>query len=245
MSINPDVDGIGPLGQQANGAQAEVAAPVAVATPPMPLPFLNIAPAFEPPAAPQAPPWEAQVVAVPARARKRRGWIVPAAIAAVGLIASGTLGYFLYTTTVQREAARHQLAAAQATLKDTQGQLAARKATDAYLEMYESNSGRVMTEYENVVACNSYATCRAAAQDLLTDLRAFQAARSGLAVPSALASADSEVGDALSAAIAADQELISGMDTNDDAKIKDGFAKLPAAMLSFAKAEVVLAGNFS
>lgn len=245
MSINPDVDGIGPLGQQANGAQAEVTTPVAIATPPMPLHALSVAPAYEAPAPPQAPPWEAQVVAVPARARKRRGWIVAAAIAAVGLVASGTLGYFLYTTTGQRDAARHQLATTQATLKDTQGQLAARKATDAYLEMYESNSGRVMTEYENVVSCNSYATCRPAAQDLLTDLKAFQAARSTIAVPSALANADSEVGDALSAAIAADQELIIGMDTNDDAKIKDGFAKLPAAMLSFAKAEVVLAGNFS
>lgn len=240
MSINPDVDGIGPLGQQANGAQAEVTAPVAVATPPMPLPVLDIAPAFEPPAAPQAPPWEAQVVAVPARARKRHGWIVPAAIAAVGLIASGTLGYFLYTTTVQRDAARHQLAAAQATLKDTQGQLAARKATDAYVAMYITNSGKVATEYENEVLCDSYFTCLTAAQNALNDMKQFQAARAGATVPSALASADSQTGDALSAAIAADQELITGMQNNDKSKFNDGYDKFNAAMLSFFKAQSVM-----
>jgi hypothetical protein len=245
MSINPDVDGIGPLGQQANGAQAEVTAPVAVATPPMPLPVLNIAPAFEPPAAPQAPPWEAQVVAVPARARKRRGWIVPAAIAAVGLIASGALGYFLYTTTVQRDAARHQLAASQATLKDTQAQLAARKATDAYLNLYVLSSGRVETDYQALFVCDSYSTCRSAAQDALTDMKAFQSARAAMSVPAAMASADSQLGDALSSAIAADQEVISAMDNDDRTKLDDGYKKFNEAMLSFAKAETALALTFS
>jgi len=245
MSINPDVDGIGPLGQQANGAQAEVTAPIALATPPMPLPVLNIAPAFEPPAAPQAPPWEAQVVAVPARARKRRGWVVPAAIAAVGLIASGTLGYFLYTTTVQRDAARHQLAATQATLKETQGQLATRKATDAYLNLYVLSSGRVETDYQTLFVCDTYSTCRSAAQDALTDMKAFQSARAAMSVPAAMASADSQLGDALSSAIAADQEVISAMDNDDRTKLDDGYKKFNEAMLSFAKAETALALTFS
>jgi hypothetical protein len=59
-------------------------------------------------------------------------------------------------------------------------------------------------------------------------------------VPAALASADSQIGDALSAGIAAGQELITGMDTDDNAKIKEGFKKLDAAMLSFAKAQAAL-----
>ncbi len=245
MSLNPDIDAIGPLGQRTIGAEADAATPLAVATPPIPLPVLNIAPAYEPPAPPQAPPWEAQVVAVPARARKGRGWIVSAAVAVVGLIASGTLGYFLYTTTGQRDSARHELATTQATLKDTQGQLAARKATDAYVSMYVTNSGRLTTDYENVVICDSYVTCRTAAQDALTDMKQFQSARASATVPSALASADSQIGDALSAAIAADQEFISGMDTNNKAKIDEGYNKFNAAMLSFAKAESAIAAGLS
>lgn len=244
MSLNPDVDGIGPFGQQTNGAQAEVTTPVAIATPPMPLPALSVAPAYEAPAPPQAP-WEAQVVAVPARARKRRGWIVPAAIAAVGLIASGTLGYFLYTTTGQRDAARHQLASTQVALADTKGQLAARKATDAYLNLYVLSSGRVETDYQTLFVCESYGTCRSAAQDALTDMKAFQSARAAMSVPSAMASADSQLGDALSAAIAADQEVITAMDNDDRTKLDDGYKKFNEAMLSFAKAETALALTFS
>jgi len=106
--------------------------------------------------------------------------------------------------------------------------------------MYVQNSGRVTTDYENVVACNSYVTCRTSAQDALTDLKTFQSARSSSVVPSALTSADSQIGDALSAALAADQELITGMDTDDNAKVKEGFKKLDQAMLSFAKAQAAL-----
>jgi hypothetical protein len=227
MSLNPEFDGI-----------------VAEA-PPAPAPLIVVPPAYEAPALPVVPPWLEQPAAVQAPARKRRGWLVSASIAVVGIIASGTLGAFLYTTTQQRDAARHQLALTQSTLADTNQQLAARKAIDTYLNLYVSNSGRVTTEYENTIACDSYVTCRTAAQDLVTAMKAFQAARARATVPSALANADSQIGDALSAAIAGDQELITGMDTNDLAKIKDGGKKVDDAMLSFAKAESALASSLS
>src|SRR3977135_3501855 len=57
--------------------------------------------------------------------RRSRGWVLPAALAAVGLIASGTLGYFAYATTGQRDSARHQLAAPQATPATPQAGLSA------------------------------------------------------------------------------------------------------------------------
>ncbi len=243
MSGMSEADGIVSLGQPTNGAQAEVRAPVAIGTPPV----FEVAPPYVAPAPPQAPRWDAQLipaqthVAPPARRRPR--WIVPAAIAIVGLIASGTLGGFLYQTIGQRDAARHQVAATQATLTDTQQQLAARKATDAYVDMYVKNSGLVTTEYQNVVLCDSYVTCRTAAQEALIDMKAFQTARSSVTVPSVLANADSQIGDAISAAIAADQELITGMDTNDMTRVKDGFAKFDAAMLSYAKAQTALSAS--
>ena len=241
MSLNPEVDGTSSLGQP---AEVEVRNPYAIAAPVAP-------PAAYAPPPPQAPPWETQVVAAPAPAqapapaRRRPGWIVPAAIAVVGLIVSGTLGYFLYATTGQRDTARHQLASTQATLADTEKQLAARKATDAYLSVYLTNSGRVMTEYQNVVACDTYVTCRTSSQEALTDMKSFQTARTTVAVPSSLASSDSQMGDALSAAIAADQEFINGLDTNNEAKIIEGFKKFNAAMLSFAKAESALAASLN
>ncbi|HYT13983.1 MAG TPA: hypothetical protein VEL12_14450 [Candidatus Nitrosopolaris sp.] len=244
MSLNPDVDQIVPFGQPPNGAEGEVHAPLTMVAPSPAPPVFAVAPAYEQPP-PAAPAWQSTPQAPgatwsPAPARKRSRWIFSAAIAVVGLIASGTLGYFLYTTTGQRDAARHQLASTQATLADTDKQLAARKATAAYVDMYVQNSGRVTTDYENVVACNSYVTCRTSAQDALTDLKTFQSARSSSVVPSALTSADSQIGDALSAALAADQELITGMDTDDNAKVKEGFKKLDQAMLSFAKAQAAL-----
>jgi len=245
MSLNPEVDQILPLGQPTNGADDRVSAPLAMVAPSPAPPVFAVAPAYEPPAPPAAAPWQSAPIASeanwsPAPARKSRAWIVPVAIVAVGLVASGTLGYLLYTTTGQRDTARHQLASTQATLADTDKQLAARKATAAYVDMYVQNSGRVTTDYENVVACSSYITCRTTAQDALTNMKAFQSARASSSVPPALASADSQIGDALSAGIAADQELITGMDTNDKTKIDEGFKKLDQAFLSFAKAQAAL-----
>jgi len=238
MSVNPEN---GPFGIPPVGGDGEVTTTVAVAEP---APMVAVQPAYEPPPPPQTPPWGAQIAAAPAQApaaRRRLGWVVPTAIAIIGLIAVGTLGYLLYGTTGQRDAARHQLASTQATLTDTQKQLTARQTTDAYVKLYLLYSGKVTTDYENVTACNSYITCRTSAQDLLTDMKAFQAARSSAVVPPALANADTLLGDSLSAGMAADQELITGMDTNDEAKIKEGFKKVDAAMLSFAKAESAIA----
>lgn len=243
MSLNPEN---GSFGIPPVGGDGEVRTAVATAEP---APMVAVSPAYELPPPPQRPPWEAQVIAAPvqapARPRSRPRWIVPTAIAVIGLIAAGTLGGFLYTTIGQRDTARHQLASTQATLTDTQKQLAARQATDLYMKLYMRNSGNVTTDYENVTACDSYVTCRTSAQDMLTDMKAFQAARSGAAVPAALTNADTLLGDALSAGMAADQELITGMDTSDDAKIKEGFKKLDAAMLSFAKAESAIAAPLS
>jgi hypothetical protein len=244
MSINPEN---GSFGIPPVGGDGEVSTTVAVAEPAAPM--VAVQPAYELPPPPQTPPWGAQVAVVPAQApaapRRRPRWIVPTGIAVIGLIVAGTLGGFLYSTIGQRDAARHQLASTQATLSDTQKQLTARQTTDAYAKLYLVNSGKVTTDYGNVIACNSYVTCRTSAQDLLTDMKAFQAARSGAVVPPALANADTLLGDSLSAAMAGDQELITGMDTNDDAKIKEGFKKVDAAMLSFAKAESAIAAPLS
>jgi hypothetical protein len=243
MSLNPEN---GSFGIPPVGGDGEVRAMVAVAEP---APMVAVPPAYELPPPPQTPPWGAQVAVAPALApaapRRRPRWIVPTGIAIIGLIAAGTLGGFLYTTIGQRDTARHQLASTQATLTDTQKQLAARQTTDAYVKLYLVYSGKVTTDYENVTACDSYVTCRTSAQDLLTDMKAFQSARSSAVVPPALANADTLIGDSLSAGMAADQELITGMDTNDDTKIKDGFKKVDAAMLSFAKAESAIAAVLS
>lgn len=243
MSVNPED---GSFGIPPAGGDGEVRTAVAVAEP---APVVALQPTYELPPPPQTPPWGTQVAVAPAQApaapRRRPRWIVPTGIAVIGLIVAGTLGAFLYTTIGQRDAARHQLASTQVTLTDTQKQLAARQTSDAYLRVYLLNSGKLTTDYEGVVACDSYVTCRTTAQDALTDMKAFQAARSSAVVPPALANADTLLGDALSAAMAADQELITGMDTDDDTKIKEGFKKLSAAMLSFAKAESAIAAPLS
>lgn len=204
------------------------------------------APAPEQAAAPEIPP-PALEEAKPKRGRPR--WAVPAAIAAVGLVASGTLGYLDYSTSSRLDATRHQLTLTQLSLESTNKQLAAadadaaaRKVTADYVKMYTADAGKVRTDYGDVVACNSYATCRFAAQQALTDMQTFQSDRQSADVPSALSASDSALGDSLTASIAALEELISGMDTNNRTKIDDGFNKLDASMLTMAKAEAVL-GN--
>ena len=261
MSVNPETDGNVALRAAPNGAQALVQEPVAavqptiavqpatVETPPYALPAFAAAlaveaPAYAPPTyAPVAQPWEVQPAvetARPVRARRRLGWLVPTAIGVVGLIASGTLGYFLYATTGQRDVARYQLATTQATLADTQKQLTARKATASYVSIYISDSAAVHTDFANLDACDSYSQCRTAAQDLRSDLQKFQSDRTKVTVPDALTNSDAMLGNALSAAMAADQELISGMDAGNRSKISDGWDKLAAAMVSLAKAEAAL-----
>ena len=57
-------------------------------------------------------------------------------------------------------------------------------------------------------------------------------------MPSDLAGVDADLGDALSAGIAGDQQFISGMDTGDLPKFKEGGHKVDLAMLNIAKAQV-------
>jgi hypothetical protein len=128
-------------------------------------------------------------------------------------------------------------------LAGTQKQFAAVKATDAYMHLDLVNGGLITTEYQNLVLCDTYVTCRAAAQNVLTDMNSFQTARSNAVVPSMLADADSQVGAALTAGISADEELTSGMDAADKAKIDEGFKKLDAAMLAFARAQTAVAAS--
>lgn len=158
------------------------------------------------------------------------------ASAVVGIFAVAALGGLIYMIGAQRDRA-------QVTLARAQQQLAVRRATDAYLTLYISHGGKVTTAYENLTACDSYIVCRAAAADELVYMNAFQSARSSAAVPSALATADREIGNALAASIAADEELIIGMDSGDKVKVADGFKKLDAGMLSFAQAESALAAS--
>src|SRR5260370_4851075 len=190
MSLNPDVDGNGSPGP-AGGSGGEVRTGVASGEP---APMVAIQPTYELPPPPQTPPWGAQVAVAPAQApaspRRRPRWIVPTGIAIIGLIAAGTLGGFLYTTIGQRDTARHQLASTQATLTDTQKRLAARQATDAYVKLYVVNSENVTTDYGYEIVCHSYLTCRTSAQDMLTDMKAFQAAPSRRVDPPSPANAD-------------------------------------------------------
>jgi len=205
-------------------ANPEVEGIVALPVMPAPEPELEIAmPATEPPAQ-----------------RRRPAWIVPAAVAAVGIIASGSLGYFLYVTAQQRDGLHARLVSSQTQLGAAQADAASKKVTAVYAATYIADQGKVQTDYQTVVVCDTYTTCRTAAQQLLTDLQSFQADRKAANVPSSLVSADSSLGDALSAGIAGDQEFIVGLDNGDDAKAKEGGQKVDQAMLSLAKAEASL-----
>lgn len=186
--------------------------------------------------APQAPAPAPEVRAK----RARPSWIPSIAVGAVGLVAAGTLGYMLYGTAQMRDATQRHLAATQATLAEAQAIAAKKKLTADYVALYIADSGKVQLDYQDFAACNNFSTCRTTSQDLLNDLQAFQSARKSATVPSELTSADADLGDALSAAIAADQQIISAMDNDDMNKFVDGEHKLDAAMLNIAKAQVTL-----
>ncbi|HEX3508568.1 MAG TPA: hypothetical protein VHW94_09270 [Candidatus Dormibacteraeota bacterium] len=267
MSINPEYDRTVPLRPYPNGAEAvqAVEAPVdqVMAVPQPAVPFAE---AMQPAYAPAPPPFvaptevyaHAQVQPAPARfeasapltapARKSRSsWAVPVAVGVVGILATGSLGYFLWSTTGQRDAARHQLASTQVTLTGTQALLAnaqqdaaGRKVTADYVSLYVVDSARVVIDDKNLNACRAFGQCRTAAQQELNDMQAFQSDRTKATVPAALANSDAMLGDALSSGIAGLQELISGMDNNNLAKITGGWAKLNKAMLSMGKAEAAL-----
>jgi hypothetical protein len=249
MSINPEYDGTVTLRPYPNGAESEPLAAIAPAQAPPAAPAEVAPPAQAMPAAyfPEPPRVEASPAIVSTARSGRRGWVAPVAIGAVGIIASASLGYLLSTTTGQRDAARHELAATQATLTSTQGQLtsaqsaaASVKVTADYVTLYITGSARVLTDDESMNVCKGYSQCRTAAQQALNDMQAFQSDRTKATVPPALTNADAMLGDALTAEIAAVQEVISGMDNNNFNKIKDGWTKLDKAMLSMGKAEAAL-----
>ena len=191
---------------------------------------------------------EPAVPAVKVR-RAKPPWLSTALVGGVALIATGSLGYVSYSAGQQRNAAydafvgtRATLVATNNTLTLAQADAASKKVTANYAAVYVLDQGKVQLDYQNVQACNSYGACRTASQDLLNDLQKFQADRSRAIVPSSLSAADASLGDALSLAIAADQEFIDGMDTFSVNKVKDGLHKLDAAMLNLAKAQIAL-GN--
>jgi hypothetical protein len=224
MSANPEVEKIVSLPVETNGHHVELAPEVEPATEPVATP------------APQAK-----------TRRARPPWAATAALGAVALIATGTLGYVAHAAAEQRDGLYARLVTTTVTLASTQDQLTAaqsdarsKKVTADYVAMYVADGGRVQTDYEVLNDCSSFSTCRTGSQQLLADLQKFQADRTAAVVPSALSASDSSLGDALSAAIAADAEIISGMDSGNVDKFKDGFDKLQAAMLNVAKAEAAL-----
>jgi hypothetical protein len=231
MAINTEIEGIVALRPEPNGADAPPPEAVRVVT--------SI-----------AAPGAAADLALsekPIRTHRQRRWVLPVAIGAVALIASGTLAGFLWSTIGERDTARHQFAMTRATLTTTGEQLstaradaATRKVTSDYVTLVAVDSGRAMTDYGTMASCTSYSPCRTAAQQTLSDLQAFQTQRAAASVPPALSNADGELRDGLSAAIAALQEFITGADNDDVSKIKDGAHKLDAAFLTIGKAEAAL-----
>ena len=231
MAINTQIEEIVALRPEPNGAEAPPPEAVLVATPTV---------------VPEAPA-DPGPTAKPIGTRRQRAWLLPVAIGAAALIASGTLAGFLVSTIGQRDAARHQFAVAQATLTTTGAQLTAahadgvtRKLTSDYVTLVAINTGRAMTDYQTMVSCTSYSPCRTAAQQTLTDLQAFQTQRAAATVPPALSNADGELRDGLSSAIAALGEFIIGQDTDDASKLKDGGHRLDAAFGAIGKAEAAL-----
>ncbi len=218
MSANPQYDGVITLEPRLDVPQLALPeAPAMVELPPPPV----YAPA-------------------PTVQRHRPRWLVPSAIAAVGLIASAMLGYLLYTTNTKLDLTRETLAGTKVQLTNLQADAARRKQVAGYVSMYTLDAGRVQTDYQQVNACNTFSTCRTAAQQTLNDMQRFQSDRQSAQVPSQLSASDSQLGDSLSAGIAAVQELINGMDTNDVKKVDAGFNQLNDAMLGIAKAESAL-----
>ncbi|HEY1163328.1 MAG TPA: hypothetical protein VGF78_09740 [Candidatus Dormibacteraeota bacterium] len=249
MSINPEYDGTVTLRPYPNGAESEPVAAVAVdqAPPAAPAELSAPAQAIEPAYLPEPPRFDVPAAVVVTARSSRPRWVAPVAIGAVGIIASGSLGYLLWSTTGQRDAARHQLASTQVLLTSTQdglstaqSQAAARQLTADYVSLYVADAARVLTDDESMNTCKGYSQCRTAAQQTLNDMQAFQSDRTKATVPAALANSDAMLGDALSAGIAAVQEVIGGMDNNNFAKIKDGWSKLDKSMLSIGKAETAL-----
>lgn len=240
MSYNPEFDRLVVTQPAPDGLEAR---------PPEPQPLAPVAPA-EPAtqfAAPHysaaAPPLYAEVSS-PVRKKKSTGWILPVVIALIGLIASGSLGFLLFSTTNEREAALRHGASTQAALDKLQTQFdaqqadaAGRKVVADYVYMVERNDSRVRTDYHAMGACNSFGGCRIAVQNLYNDLQAWQAARTSAHTSPALVSPDNMLGDAISAAIAGARQFMGGMDALNTSAVIAGAKKIDAALFSITKAE--------
>jgi len=246
MSFNPEFDRLvatqpGPDGLEARPPEPQPppsgapVAPVAIAEPAVQF------------AAPQysavAPPLYAEVSA-PVRKKRSTGWILPVVIALIGLIASGSLGFLLFSTTNEREAALQHGASTQAALDKLQTQFdaqqadaAGRKVVADYVYMVERNDARVRIDYHAMGTCKSFGGCRVAVQNLYNDLQAWQAVRTNAKTSPALVASDNLLGDALSAAIAGARQFMAGMDALNSNTVIAGAKKIDAAFFSITKAE--------
>ncbi len=250
MSTNPNQDqavatdarGAGVEPAPLEPAAAHAPAQAIVQTPTF-VQALHAAPAYSPvaeypPAPAYAPPLRpAAEIPLAVKPRSRPQWLVPAAVGVVGLIVSASLGYLLYSTNTKLEATRHDLAATQLNLEAKNKDLAAEKAQAAYVRMYTNDLGRTSVDYSNVVACDSYSSCRSAAETALSDAQSFQADRQSATVPSTLSSADGMLGDGLSAYITALKDLLSAIASNNTTHIQNGFTEVNDALLSVFKTE--------
>jgi len=198
---------------------------------------------------PQPPAYTPQLEAVAAApivasappAKSRPAWIVPAAFAVVGLIASGSLGYLFYSASNRLEATQHQLAETQITLDSTQKSLDGQKAQAAYVQLVDTDMGRETTDFALVTECDSYSACHSAAQTMLGDTQAFQSDLQAAKTPVAFANAQGMLDDSLSAEITTLKGLISALDTHDVTKIQNAFTTVNDASLSVFKSESALA----
>jgi hypothetical protein len=232
--------------QQNSVTEAPVVAPEYPPAPAQPPAYVPAAeapayvPAFpapvivQPPAVPAYPAYAAPKKARPA-------WILPVAIAAVGLLASGALGYLFYSTNNKLEATRHDLTTTQLDLDGKNKDLAAEHAQAAYVSMYDQDLGRLSTDFGVLIECDGTSSCKSAAQAMITDTQAFQSDRQAAKVPASLSSVDSQLGDGLTAEVTALQDLVSAINSNNMDRIQSGFVEVSDATISVFKTEAQLA----
>ena len=238
MSVDSNQEPVAAPSAQADAPSAQTL----VQTPPY-VPALPPAALEYPPAPAYLPAFE-QVAPAPVMAAPRKSrpaWIAPAAIAAVGLIASGALGYLFYSTNNKLDSTQQQLTATRLTLDTTQKSLDGQKAQAAYVQIVDTDMGREATDYALVTACDSYSVCRSAAQTMLTDSQSFQSDLQAAKTPTSFTNAQSQLSDSLSAEITALKGLLSALDTHDMDKIQNGFVSVNDASLSVFKSESALA----
>src|SRR5919204_4136611 len=235
MATNPEIDGSVTVLPEPNGNDPPV---LILDEPHIESQMLKTA---EPVAEPVTPPTVGPQAETLAQKPRRHVWMLPATLGVAGLIASGTLGGLLWSTIGQRDMARDQLVAAQTAGQQERRAAAAdaavKKVRSDYLALVTADGGRSTAAYGSLASCKSYSECRTALQQALNDFQAFQTHRAAATVPTGLANSDAELRDALSAAIAALQEMITGTDTDDVNKFKDGYRKLDASLITIGKAE--------